>query len=213
MTLSFSGFFILLQHSNLFDVRRIYLNKKRTVFYVSDTSWDFFSKYLSSDKEIVLDHLLLFGRGENVRSDIAVYRPTNKFDNPFENMRLPTNWPLLDELIKSTNYSLSEYSFIIVPNLNIISLPFGEIRVTVPEGKDVIKEIKAGLGKDNELCDLLKIADKNLGRLLYLNNSNQVEKMNNKDILHIEDYLWGELYTLEFYNSFQEPNNRIILKI
>jgi len=171
-------------------MRRIYLNADKSIFYISNFSWDTFSKYLSSDKEILLNLLVLIKEKEGMVYGPVLHKASNRYDKPFEDLYLPTNWSALDRIINATNYLLYEYDFNINPNFNITSVTLSEIMLRTNGNKNVPEEIMDVFGNNGLLYDLVKLAENNIDKMLYLDDVNQVERISNRNI-NIDKFLWS----------------------
>ncbi len=177
--------------------RTIYLNKEGTRFYTSGFSWDSFSSFLDNKNEIVLKHLILMAHGDGLVFGPGVCRPMNEYDKPFEKMYLPTTWPVVNDLIKSMDYFLYEYHFNLTPELLFTSASPSELLILTEGGKTVKDEIYKIVGNKCELIDLIKVAGTNANKILYVDESCQIEEVGIEED-DIEEFIWsGGMYNLD----------------
>jgi len=121
----------------------------------------------------------------------VLHKASNRYDKPFEDLYLPTNWSALDRIINATNYLLYEYDFNINPNFNITSVTLSEIILRTNGNKNISEEIMDVFGNNCPLNDLIKLAENNTNRMLYLDDVNQVERISNRNI-NIDKFLWSQ---------------------
>jgi hypothetical protein len=188
-------------------MRQIYLNKDETIFYISGFVWNDFSLFLGANKKISLNLLVLNVDQENkCFNGPVIHRLINRFDKPFDKIKLFTTWNALNKIIGSANYWVYEYDFNLSLSTQIYSITPTEIIIKTNGKKSVKDEITKLFLKKNEIINLLDIACLNRSKIVRIDDDEEVVTIS-KNIENIEEFLLsrgrsiGKKYIHNFFRT------------